>query len=100
MHQKRRVLLHAIDEDEAARVLQLALHDLQIEEPLKARGVDRRFVDEVRDEGVEQRRRERHVRVAQEPDEIVGARSEERVLEVDDAQARSAVTSCTIKLRD
>ena len=45
----------------------------------------------MRDELVEQRRRKRDVRIAQEPDEVVGARSEQRVLEVDDAQPRRAV---------
>ena len=56
------IFLHAIDEDEAPRVLQLALHDLQIEERAgSARRRCARFVDVVRDELVEQRRRERDV---------------------------------------
>src|SRR5262249_28645529 len=66
-------------------------HHLEVEESLKARAVELRAIDEVGDEIVEQRRRERDVRIAQQADEVVGAGAEERVLKIDDAQARRTV---------
>src|SRR6266511_3591538 len=63
--EKPRILLHAIDEDETARVLELALNGEEVEHLAKGTVLE--------------------LRAAQERHEVVLARAEERVLELDDA---------------
>ena len=88
--QERRVLLHAVDEDEAPRVLELALdgHQVELAPHLDALGsreaVGAGVVVEARlHEGAV----EGLVAVVEQGDEIVDARAQERVLEVDPAEA-------------
>ena len=81
-------MLHPIDEDEPPRVLQLSLHrdvvELAAEELALAR-LEAGGPGELVEAGVDERAVELLVAVVQERDEVVDARPEKRVLEVDPA---------------
>ena len=100
--EERRVPLHPLDEDEAPGVLQLPLHRHEVElEPQRvpvggaeARGVARSRASRSSDELCV----ERLVAVVEQRDQVVDARAEERVLEVDPGRARPP--ACTMRFRD
>src|SRR5690349_6552495 len=77
-----RVLLHAIDEDESTRVLQLALHgdEIELTTDRRALGAEPPRFGVVVEARLDELARERLVAVAEERHEVVHARPEERVL--------------------
>src|ERR1700748_1191796 len=86
VREEGRVLLHALDEDEAPGVLELALHGDDVElapEGLAPGDVQAGLGGEVVEAGVHEGAIDRLVAVVEEGDQVVDARAEEGVLEVD-----------------
>src|SRR4051812_26347484 len=87
VREKGRVPLHPIDVDEAAGVLELALHGDQIELAPDHGGVALDAPREGSDAVVDQLGWQHHVRVAQQGDQIVDLWTDQGILEVDQPEA-------------